>query len=473
MNIKSQLIIQLILAIFMLVMIGINLLGLKEVQSYSYNKLQQVLAIEHSIASLTGKLWLLQKYQDNEAKIQAEQARHQLGQLLQSISLEHPQEQMLINNIKRLNTSLNNLLHLAQNAPTHTQDTSILTPTGMLTARLNTTMLSMGEELTQLQHLVIDNAESAQQKLLFIVAATLIIIALLVISINGFTLSRMRAGLAIFAVEFRKMAKGNLDSKVVVPHNNEFKTLGNYYNIMKSSLANITRRKEALTNEVAQQAKALQSQHQQLQHIAEHDELTGLYNRRAFESIVNKSICRCQRQHQGLALLFIDIDKFKLTNDHYGHDIGDLILQQLAECITQVTRKSDTCCRLGGDEFIICLEPINTAQDYQVVLGKLFEQINIASQKLAEKYTCMQTPPKSNKSLAEKVCHRPELQLQISVGVSCYPQNGDNLAALIKQADQAMYCAKQHAGNQYQAAQSDPHFVASNLVDSKNKHLSS
>ncbi|QLE85728.1 diguanylate cyclase [Shewanella sp. Scap07] len=471
MNIKSQILTQLILAILLVVMISINLFGLKEVQTYSYDKLQNVLEIEQSIANLKGKLWLLQKYQDTAARIQADEARNQLGQLLQALKLERPQEQMLINNIKRLNSTLNSLLRLAETAPSTNNDTSILSATGMLTARLNTTMLSMGEELTQLQQLVIGNAQSTQNKLLYIVGSTLLIIALLVISFNLFTLSRLRAGQRIFTDEFKKMAKGDLDSQVHISHNNEFKTLGQHYNQMKRSLATITQRKEALANEVEAQAKALKSQHLKLQHLAEHDDLTGLLNRRAFESLADKTLSRCRRHHQGLALLFIDIDKFKQINDVYGHGAGDDMLKALARSITAMTRQADICCRLGGDEFIICIEPIKDPNETLVIVEKLFSQIDLYNQQnqhknaLRGQHSAEQNPDKVEQH-----------QLQISVGISCFPHNGDSLPLLVKTADHAMYRAKKAQGNSFYIADSSPNLVSADQtthLSKKPKRLSS
>jgi|GEM_PF-994511 len=170
----------------------------------------------------------------------------------------------------------------------------------------------------------------------------------------------------------------------------------------------------------------LQSQKQALNHLANHDSLTSLPNRRLFFERLQHSVNMASQRGEKLAVLFIDLDRFKPINDSLGHEIGDRVLKLVANRLSDSVRGHDTVARLGGDEFIILLESIP-------------KQANIS--KLAEKLTIKLASP--------MVIDEHEVHISISIGISMYPKHGDNAHALIKNADIAMYSAKAKGRNTF------------------------
>jgi diguanylate cyclase (GGDEF)-like protein len=162
-----------------------------------------------------------------------------------------------------------------------------------------------------------------------------------------------------------------------------------------------------------------------LHHLAYHDELTGLANRRLFHDLLKQNIRRAERNREKTAVLFLDLDNFKSINDRHGHDAGDRLLIQLASVLHQRLRESDILCRWGGDEFIIALPEIATG----AMAGKVANKICQAVRK-------------------DLISHFADTGLSASIGVALYPEHGHSPDMLIRQADMAMYLAKQQGKNQ-------------------------
>jgi diguanylate cyclase (GGDEF)-like protein len=165
----------------------------------------------------------------------------------------------------------------------------------------------------------------------------------------------------------------------------------------------------------------------ELEKRAQYDDLTLLPNRRLFTQQLEKAIGRSQRNNKPLAVLFIDLDRFKSVNDTLGHDIGDELLRQVAERLNKNLRIGDFSGRWGGDEFVVCIEdfdePRNAAAAAQKLVLVLSEKYNVSG---SEVYA---TP---------------------SVGISIYPESGETAERLIKAADLAMYQAKNRGGGRFQ-----------------------
>lgn len=172
----------------------------------------------------------------------------------------------------------------------------------------------------------------------------------------------------------------------------------------------------ALTNN--HQIRTLHEQQKKLTEQARHDPLTGVYNRRALDEVLTQLIAA----HKPFTLVFIDIDDFFEVNDRFGHLVGDRVIQELAQFLRQIIRKTDSLFRYGGDEFII-LMPQTTADKAEQVLARLQQEL----QNLSERWA-------GNLS---------GLQLAISTGVSSWsPQNPRPLEAIFEEADQFMYRRK-------------------------------
>lgn len=153
---------------------------------------------------------------------------------------------------------------------------------------------------------------------------------------------------------------------------------------------------------------------------ANHDALTGLPNRRLLSELLNYALKKAERDKTMLAVFFLDLDDFKNINDTKGHDTGDEVLIQTAHRLASALRKSDVLARIGGDEFIILLEDIDQIATIEVVANKILD--------------CLKPVMKVNGS---------EFNLSTSIGISVYPQNGDNSETLFKHADMALYQAKE------------------------------
>ena len=150
-----------------------------------------------------------------------------------------------------------------------------------------------------------------------------------------------------------------------------------------------------------------------------HDLLTGLPNRALFYDRLEHGLEQAKRHGWNLAVMFLDLDKFKQINDEYGHDIGDKVLLTIAERLKRNTRSDDTICRFGGDEFLYLLMEVKDKRGVTKIINKLIKTIELPCDDIG-----------------------PNLVVKASIGISLFPKNGDNLEDLIKSADAAMYAAK-------------------------------
>ncbi len=170
----------------------------------------------------------------------------------------------------------------------------------------------------------------------------------------------------------------------------------------------------------------LKNAEERLSRIAFFDTLTGLPNRALFQDRYKQEIARAQRAGTRVALLYIDLDRFKLVNDTLGHLAGDELLREVSTRITTTIRETDTACRLGGDEFAAILPAINLYEDLERISRKMIaaigEPFNLAGN---------------------------EIFVGASLGIAVYPTDGTEMDQLIKLADAAMYEAKESGGGQY------------------------
>ena len=188
--------------------------------------------------------------------------------------------------------------------------------------------------------------------------------------------------------------------------------------------------KEQLTKDIHERTEAekeVEKQKNILHHQANHDSLTGLPNRVLFNTRLKQGIKKAKKQEKGLALFFIDLDKFKEINDSLGHDVGDRVLKVITKILRSSIRKEDTLARLAGDEFTIIMEDVVYLED---------------ASKLGHAILNMFTDPIF---IDEHV-----LYMTSSIGISLYPQDADNEKDLLKYADTAMYRAKESGRNNFQ-----------------------
>jgi len=187
---------------------------------------------------------------------------------------------------------------------------------------------------------------------------------------------------------------------------------------MIGTVQDITERKQA--------EQALHEKDAHLEYIAYHDALTGLPNRTLLMDRLAHAASRADRAAGRMAVLFIDLDRFKTINDSLGHAIGDAVLQAASGRLKTLLREEDTLSRLGGDEFVILLEDLRDGQDAANVAEKIIQAL--------EKVLVIGNYP---------------LHISASIGISLYPQDGGDAETLMKHADAAMYKAKESGSNTF------------------------
>ena len=172
--------------------------------------------------------------------------------------------------------------------------------------------------------------------------------------------------------------------------------------------------------------RELESSQAKADYLAYHDPLTGLYNRVNFEEYLSHALFVAKRNEKLLAILFIDLDRFKVINDTLGHDIGDEVLMTVAERLKGALRESDFISRWGGDEIVVILENIATAEEAAHVATNIINTLK--------------------EPMDIKTHH---LITTASIGIALYPENGEDANTLIKHADSAMYLAKDMGKNNF------------------------
>ena len=170
---------------------------------------------------------------------------------------------------------------------------------------------------------------------------------------------------------------------------------------------------------------------EELRHMAQHDVLTGLPNRALFHDRVQQELAYAKRRSGHFALVFLDLDKFKSINDHYGHAVGDLLLQEVARRLQKALRASDSVGRIGGDEFVVLLGDLTGTETAVLLAERLRQEIG---------------HPYHLDGVAELI-------VSCSLGVAIYPEDGTDEITLTRRADQAMYQTKDNGQDKVQAAE--------------------
>ncbi len=173
--------------------------------------------------------------------------------------------------------------------------------------------------------------------------------------------------------------------------------------------------------------RQLQESHQRLRALAENDSLTGLANRYYFDESLRAAIPRAKRQNDRLALLFLDLDNFKIINDSLGHIIGDQVLKEVAQRLLRVVRAGDIVCRLGGDEFAVLAHNFDSQEAISQLAQRILDDLR-------------------KPIIIKKI----ENIISTSIGIATFPDAGQSASDLLRAADLAMYRAKRDGRNNYQ-----------------------
>lgn len=196
--------------------------------------------------------------------------------------------------------------------------------------------------------------------------------------------------------------------------------------VRKQAEEALKRSHDELEHLVAQRTRELQDANKQLEQMASYDSLTALPNRSLMYEYLKQMIAHARRSKQPLAVLFLDLDGFKQVNDVFGHDAGDLLLKEVASRMKSCLRAEDVVARIGGDEFIVIsahLQDTQNAEDFAIRI------INAVGQPVD--------------------MHGSQATVGVSIGISCFPGDSENMDELISFADQAMYQAKKAGKNTF------------------------
>jgi diguanylate cyclase (GGDEF)-like protein/PAS domain S-box-containing protein len=185
--------------------------------------------------------------------------------------------------------------------------------------------------------------------------------------------------------------------------------------------------RDALERAVAERTAELQAANERAQHLADHDALTGLPNRRLLEDRLTQALALSYRNRKLTAVMFVDLDRFKTINDSLGHAVGDVLLKEVAQRLVRQLRVGDTICRIGGDEFVVVLPEIKRSGDAAQVAQKVIEQLS-----------------------QPVVVEERDLTVTPSIGIAVFPDDGRDAETLIRNADAAMYHAKEMGRANYQ-----------------------
>lgn len=178
---------------------------------------------------------------------------------------------------------------------------------------------------------------------------------------------------------------------------------------------------------VAREITEKKNAEERIQHLATHDVLTGLPNRGMFSQLLNEAIAASRRNGGNLAVLFVDLDRFKVINDTFGHEAGDTLLVELAERLRHSIPGPDVIARLGGDEFVVLVEDVSSTEKAAAVARRILSEVIGPVSLMGREY-----------------------RVTASIGIALYPQHGDDERALMKYADIAMYHAKEEGKNNFQ-----------------------
>ena len=223
------------------------------------------------------------------------------------------------------------------------------------------------------------------------------------------------------AVRLREQAVSLLEQEIITAETTQ-KTSDPHLKVLQQANANLV----IATIEAHKLAEQIQMSKTHLDHLAHHDGLTDLPNRMLLHDRLGQAIESARRRGRKLALLFMDVDRFKNINDSLGHGIGDQLLQSVAKRLVECVRHSDSVCRQGGDEFIILLAEIEHAEDAALSAQKVL--------------TALAIPHRIDQH---------DLYISVSIGICIYPDDGSDATSLIKGADMAMYRTKENGGNDY------------------------
>lgn len=419
-------------SLLLVVIIMVSWWQMLEKHQDAQNAITEVINIQKSVETLRSQLWIYLEFEDGESLNEVQAAQLSLASTLdESMYLEGQ-----IENIKSMNEGLATLIvqerqineqYQKGNHTSLLQDIGVKQAKLLLHSRYNMTVQGMVEELFYLQKMLIEDSAEEQSMTLFTSIFQILLFSVLVCAISLMILKRFKTGVKVIKRGILDLADGDLKSRIKNKKlDSEFIAIAEFFNQMKESLQQTTVTKDELEQEVQRQTSKLELQKEQLTFLSERDPLTGLYNRRACKNLLEGATIKAKRTGLKVALLFLDLDKFKQINDEKGHDAGDEVLRQIATRLKANIRASDFVGRIGGDEFVVCLDLLD---NYDGVEAKARQLVHAFDQPM--------------------MVNGEALSVGVSIGISYYPLHTTDISCMFRMADEAMYEAKRSVEHTY------------------------
>ncbi|MCU7799405.1 MAG: EAL domain-containing protein [gamma proteobacterium symbiont of Lucinoma myriamae] len=250
----------------------------------------------------------------------------------------------------------------------------------------------------KLQTTLVKNRMMLVFVLLFIIIATIVVSIFVLNKMISIPLGRLLEGINI-------ISDGDYSHKIVVAGQDELGMISKQFNLM---------------------ARRVEKREHELDDLAHHDVLTKMPNRIMFHERLNEAVSRAKRLKSNLAVLFLDLDDFKLINDTLGHNVGDKLLIEVAKNLAQCLRTNDLLARIGGDEFNIMIEDVDSVVFVEGIAKKIITQMKLPH-----------------------FIDSDQINITASIGIAVYPTDGEDSITLLKNADLAMYQAKKIGPEQY------------------------
>ncbi len=250
--------------------------------------------------------------------------------------------------------------------------------------------------------------ENRKKLLIFLLLGTAAVLLLL----RFFFARTLSRPLETLMEQIKKIEKGDYSRSKLVNTRDELET--------------ISKNVRQLATTVRERESALQKSQEDLEYLSYHDALTDLPNRRLFELRLDHALELSKRNGTKAAVLFLDCDHFKQTNDTLGHNVGDELLKAVSKRLEKGLRKTDTLARIGGDEFTVLIEEVDNIDEVNTVIEKISEDFKAAF-----------------------LCGEHKISITASVGIALYPDDGSDSMTLIKNADLAMYKSKEKGRNRH------------------------
>ncbi|MCK6261794.1 diguanylate cyclase [Vibrio sp. ZSDE26] len=435
-SILSKLKLLIVSVVLLAVVVTASLWNLKREQQLNNYRLERIILIQSKVDLLRSQLWVFLQYADKNSLEEVYIAQQSLSTSLntQFKSLSY------IKNLQQMNQSLavlllkeRSLYQSKQGIYEHSRnnESSNGEALALLHSRYNMIAQSMTEELYHLQKSVLTQNQRNQESDLLAMTVTIFLFTSFVVVLSLLIYKQFKVGSILLKAGIHSLSTGDLSSRISTPKlDKEFLAIANFFNEMKSSLQQNIITKTQLENEIDSKTSFLKQQKDRLKYLSEHDPLTGVLNRRSLYIQLESEINGLNRTDLMGALLFLDLDNFKQINDTKGHHVGDKVLVTYVSRLKDNTRPTDFIGRVGGDEFIICMNALRNTEAIELKLESL---LNILEQPMdieGESFSVM-----------------------CSIGVSLYPQQSSQIDELLEIADQAMYKAKQKQGCTYYGVQ--------------------